>query len=439
MPVASLILYALPAIPLAALTLPLYVIVPTYYSETLGLPLAAVGAALLVVRVADAVTDPVIGWLADRWRPRFGRRRTFMAVALPVASAAVVMLFWPPADVGAIYLGGWGMVLSIAFTAVYLPYSAWGAEIAASYRERLRVAGLREAFTLVGTLLAITLPFAIGLEGAEGRPGGLAILGIVVAIGLVSVGGLAVVVLPEPKEYSVASVRLLAGLGHMANNAPFMRLVVAFFINGLANGIPATLFLYFVAQILQMPDMRGPLLFLYFLAGIAGVPLSVRLGGRLGKHRAWCWAMLTSCALFGLVPLLGAGDLWLFAAICVATGLCLGFDLALPAAIQADVIDVDTDRSGEQRSGLYFAAWALATKLSLAVGVGIVFPLLAAAGFDPAPTAQNTPAALSALVAIYVWMPISLKIVAIALMWRFPLDEEAQIRLRTRIEARATR
>lgn len=437
MPLATLILYALPAIPLAALTLPLYIIVPTYYSETLGLPLAVVGAALVVVRVVDAVTDPFIGWLSDRWRPRFGRRRTFMAVSLPLAGVAVIMLFWPPADAGALYLGLWGVVLSIAFTGAYLPYSAWGAEMAVTYAERSRVAGFREAFTLLGTLLAIGLPFAIGLEGSGGGPGGLAILGLVVAAGLLLAGGAAVLLLPEPREYSVASVPVFAGMRHMAANRPFTRLVFAFFVNGLANGIPATLFLYFVSQILQAPEMRGPLLFLYFLAGIAGVPVGVRLARRLGKHRAWCWAMAVNCALFALVPLLGAGDLWAFAAICLATGVCLGFDLVLPAAIQADVIDVDTERTGEQRSGLYFAVWSLATKLSLALGVGIVFPLLSAFGFDPSPTVQNGPAALTALVATYVWLPIALKIVAIAMMWNFPLDEAAQVMLRARIETRS--
>ena len=92
----SLLFYALPAIPIAAMTLPLYIIVPTFYSETLGLSLGAVGAALLAVRIMDAVSDPVIGWLSDRWRPGFGRRRGFFLMALPVAAISCVMLFWPP-------------------------------------------------------------------------------------------------------------------------------------------------------------------------------------------------------------------------------------------------------------------------------------------------------------------------------------------------------
>lgn len=436
MPIALLICYALPAIPLAALTLPLYIIVPTFYAETLGLSLAAVGTALLVIRVVDALTDPLIGWLSDRIRPRFGRRRAMFALSLPFAGLASIMLFWPPRDAGALYLGGWGIVLSLAFTTALLPYSAWGAEIAGSYRERTRIAGFREGFTLVGTLIAIALPFAIGLGNGDGLHG-LAVLGLSVAAGLVLFGGLAVWRVPEPREYSTSRLSIATGLRHMAANRPFLRLISAFFLNGLANGIPATLFLYFVSQKLGATEMRGPLLFLYFLAGLAGVPLGVRLAGKFGKHRAWCWAMLVNCAIFALVPLLGTGDIAAFAAVCVATGICLGFDLALPSSIQADVIDVDTAASGEQRSGLYFAAWALATKLSLALGVGIVFPLLGLFGFDPAEGATNSEAAIAALTAIYVWVPIALKLAAIVLMWRFPLDETAQARLRDAIEARA--
>jgi len=431
-----LFLYALPAVPLAALTLPLYIIVPTYYAETLGIPLAAVGTALLVVRVLDASSDPAIGWLADRFRPSYGRRRVFFLASLPLAALGAVMLFWPPRDAGALHLVLWGTILSFGYTGAVLAYQAWGAELAGDYKERARIAGYREAFTLVGTLIAIALPFAIGL-GGDGGPDGLAILGIAVAAALAVFGIAATVGVAEPREFSVSRVPLAEGLRHMAGNAPFMRLILAYFINGLANGIPATLFLYFVSQVLQAPDMRGPLLFLYFLCGLAGVPLGVRIAARLGKHRAWCLAMLANCAIFALVPLLGAGDVTAFAAICAATGICLGVDLALPGAIQADVIDVDTARSGEQRSGLYFAAWALATKLSLALGVGIVFPLLALAGFDASAGATNGPEALAGLTVTYVWLPIALKLAAVALMWRFPLDEAAQGALRLEIEGRA--
>ena len=433
MQLSRLIAYALPALPLAALTLPLYIVVPTFYSETLGVSLAAVGAALLFVRIFDAVNDPLIGYVADRWRPSFGRRRAFFLLSLPLTAFAALMLFWPPQGAGALYIAVWGAALSVGYTATLLPYSAWGAELAGSYAERSRIAAFRESFTLIGTLLAISLPFAIGIDDATGLHG-LAVLGIVVGALLLLLGGIAVWIVPEPVEYSIANVSLRQGFGHMAANRPFVRLIAAYFINGLANGIPATLFLYFVSDRLGAPDMRGPLLFIYFLAGIAGVPLAAWLAGRIGKHRAWCYAMVANCVLFAAVPFLAEGAVYPFGAICVLTGLCLGFDLALPAAIQADVIDVDTAASGEQRSGLYFAAWSLSTKLSLALGVGIVFPLLGLFGFVPG--GHNSDIALTALVSIYVWLPLALKLTAIALMWSFPLGEQEQAALRSEIESR---
>ncbi|MGJ8570892.1 MAG: MFS transporter [Hoeflea sp.] len=428
----QIIAYALPAIPLAALTLPLYVLVPTFYTETLGLSLATVGFALLLVRIFDAINDPLIGWAADRFRPRFGRRRTLFAVSLPLTAISAFMLFWPPVDAGPLWLAGWGLLLSLGYTAALIPFSAWGAELATDYHGRSRITAWREGLTLLGTLVAIALPFAIGFDQAIGLHG-LAALGLVVLIGLPLFGAVAVFTTPEPAEHSRMRVNFKSGLAHLARNRPFVRLIAAFFLNGLANGIPATLFLYFVAARLGLPDARGALLFFYFLCAIAGIPLAAWAARRVGKHRAWCYAMLAACAAFAPAPLLPEGSLVAFAAICAVTGLLLGFDLSLPPAIQADVIDVDTASSGEQRSGIYFAAWSLATKLSLAGGVGVVFPALAMFGFDPGAD-KGSQEGLTALAIAYAWVPIAAKLISIAIMWNFPLDEAAQKSLRTRIE-----
>lgn len=426
--------YALPAIPFAVLTLPLYIVVPTFYAEELGLPLAAVGQALLVVRLVDAFADPAVGLLADRWRPAFGRRRLWFAAAMLPTAFAAWMIFRPPEGAGVGYLLLWGSALSLAWTAALVPHAAWGAELSTTYAGRNRVAAWRETSALVGTLIALGLQAAAPALTGGGQRAVLASYAVMVGIGLPLFAVAAIALTPEPLDSSRARLTFRDGLKAMRANTAFLRLVAAFLINGLANGLPATLFLFFVAERLGAKDMAGPFLVIYFAAGILGVPLWLWLARRTSKHRAWCWAMLLACAVFVAAPFLGQGDTVAFGIVCVLTGLAVGADLVLPPSIQADVIDVDTAASGDQRSGLYLAAWGLATKLALAAAVGIAFPVLALAGFDPA-SGQRSETGLMTLGLLYGGLPVALKLVAIALMWRFPLDEASQAELRAKIEA----
>jgi GPH family glycoside/pentoside/hexuronide:cation symporter len=435
LPLSRLLAYAAPALPLAVLTLPLFVVLPTYYAASLGVPLAAVGQALLLVRLFDAVNDPVIGVLADRTRSRLGRRRIWLVGSVPVVVVAVWALFVPPDQPGALWLVMFGCLLSLGTTAATVPYWAWGAELSGDYQERNRITGLREAVVVLGTLVATATPAIATALGAPDAGPGLLALAVFVAVALPMTVLLAVRTVPEPIEIGVRREPLAVGFRHMAANRPFLRLVAAFLLNGLANGLPATLFLFYVSEVLQAPDQAGLILFAYFLSGIAGVPLALALSRRFGKHRTWCGTMVFACLIFALVPLLGAGDAGPFLAVSVLTGLALGADLVLPSSIQADVIDVDTAASGEQRSGTYFAAWGLATKLALALAVGIAFPVLDLAGFK-AEGGPQTATALTTLSLLYAALPVALKLAAIALMWRFPVGAAEQADLRRTIEAR---
>jgi glycoside/pentoside/hexuronide:cation symporter, GPH family len=424
----KLMCYALPAIPLAALALPLYVIVPTFYAQNLGLPIAAVGTVLLLIRLIDAASDPIIGWLCDRLFMKSGRRRTFFLLSVPLTALAAFMVFWPPLGAGVGYLALWGTLLSVGYTSTLLPYTAWGAELATDYRGRSMVSAFREGATLIGTVIAVVLPFAVGLDRIDGFHG-LAAIAVLTLVLLPAFGAFAVKIVPEPANRSTTRLSLAESLRFVVRNGPFVRLIVAFLLNGFANAIPATLFLYFVSERLGAADLRGLLLFLYFLCGILGVPVAVWLAGKLGKHRTWCGAMTVACVVFAFAGFLGAGDIVPFAVICGTT--------ALPPAIQADVIDYDTAKSGEQRSGLYFAAWGLATKLSLALSVGLVFPVLSWSGFESSGAQAMPETALATLSALYAWFPILPKAAAIAVMWNFPLGEDAQRSLRARIDSAA--
>lgn len=431
----TLAAYGAPGLPLAALTLPVYVLLPAFYLSHTSLGQAAIGFILLFIRVFDGFTDPVAGYLSDRTPAAWGRRRVWMLAALPLCCLSVWMVFVPPPDAGAVYFAGWMAALTVGWTMMIVPYNAWGAELTADYAARNRVTAVREGLIVAGTLLALILPAVVNGGGGV-QAEGLETLALFVIASLIVAVLLCAAFVPDRAPASTAGLSFREGLPFVRANRPFRRLILAFFLNGFANGLPASLFILFVAHVLMRPDMQGPLLILYFLCGVISIPLWVWLAGRYAKHLVWCGAMLWACAFFLLTPFIAhEGGLIGFAIICVLTGFALGADLTLPGSIQADVIDADEAESGVQRAGLYFAFWGVATKLALAAGIGLSFPALDFAGFAP-DLARQPDAALWTLIALYSVVPVALKLGAIALMRGFPIDRAMHDALRARIDAR---
>ena len=426
----TLLAYGALALPLAALNLPLYVYLPTFYAAELGLDLAAVGAVLLAARLFDMVIDPLMGELSDRLATPWGHRRPWLILGAPLLLFASWKLFVPADQVGIGYLLLWSCVAYVAWTALLLTYAAWGAELSGAYHERSRVTGVREGFVIAGILLAASLPTLAGVA-----PESAAALALIFQLMLILLPLTLVLLLlgvREPTPGRQADLAFLPGLRLALANAPFRNLILAFFLNGIANGLPATLFILFVRHVLGEGVDAGPLLLLYFVSGMLAVPGWLWLSYRIGKHRAWAAAMLWACLVFAWVPLLGPGDVLAFALICVLSGASLGADLAIPASMQADVVDLDRVRSGRRRTAFFFALWSMASKLALAMAVGIAFPALAAVGFVA--DGANPPAAIAALALLYALLPVLFKLAATALVWRFELDAERQKQLRAQIE-----
>jgi len=411
----QLLAYGVTGLPLAALGLPLYVYLPAFYTEGLAVGAAVVGAALLVARLLDVVTDPLAGWLSDRWPRGRARRKGLVLLGVPLLLLGVEQLFRPTAPVDGIYLAWWAIVAYLGWTLVAIPYTAWGAELTDDYHGRTTVSATREAFVILGTLGAIVLPTLVGVAGDPAATLDIMATALWVALPvavLVTVAWVPVRAAAPPRQ------RWAVGFRVLVDNAPMRRLLLAYVLNGIANGLPATLFILFVAHVLEARDLTGPLLALYFAAGVAGLPLWIWLARRMDKHRAWAVSLWLASASFLAVPLLGAGDAAAFAVICALSGLCLGADLAVPASIQADMVEADRQLGGDERAGLLFGIWGMATKLSLALAVGIALPVLDLAGFD-AHAAANGDDALLTLAILYGGLPVALKVGAGLLMWGF--------------------
>lgn len=436
-PLGRLTAYALPGFALAMPMIPAFVFLPAFYGAALGL--SAAGFALLIARGIDVLVDPIVGILSDRWNTRYGRRKPWIVVGAVIGGIAIVQLFQPPDTVTTAYLIFWSVLLYVGWTLVQIPYTAWGAEFSGDYYQRSRITSAREGVMVVGILAAGAVPAIVSGSGGSEQEAYAAISWMAVLVG----GPLIAIMLwrvpdiaPPAQRLSLRkpSASFFLELQKIAKNRPFTRLIAAWFVNGLATGIPASLFLLYLEHALYAnATERSMLTLVYFFSAVAAIPLWLVLSKRWGKHRAWCVSMAMACLAFIWVPLLEPGQVIAFGAICVITGMGLGADLSLPPALQADVVDYDTLRSGQHRAGFFFALWSMSTKLAFALAVGIAYPLLDAVGFSP--SGDNDANAIFAIAAGYALVPVALKLTTIFMIWGFPITAERQSIIRRRLES----
>jgi GPH family glycoside/pentoside/hexuronide:cation symporter len=398
--------YGAPGLPLAFVALPLYVVLPNHYATEFGVPLAALGAVLLGARVLDALADPWIGRRADRAFARSaGPAWRLAAAAALLLALGFQALFFPPAPLRAAGSGALLAWCAAALAVTYLSYSvvsvihqAWGARLGGDARQRTRVVAWREGFALAGVLAASVLPALAGLAAVS----------IVFAVAL-GIGMLLLARAPHPGAAAGPPLPLSLPWGGTA----FRQLMLVYLVNGIASAIPATLVLFFIRDRLQAAAHEPLFLGAYFAAGALSLPLWVRFAPRLGLARSWLAGMALAVAVFAWAAVLGPGGVAGYAWVCALSGIALGADLSLPAALLAGVIR----RAGHagRAEGAYFGWWNFATKLNLALAAGIALPLLQALGFAPG---SRDPQALQALTLAYCAVPCALKLLAGGLLYR---------------------
>jgi Na+/melibiose symporter-like transporter len=394
--------YGALGLPLAFVALPLYVVLPNHYAENFGVPLAWLGALLLVARLLDAGVDPWIGRQCDRWFAHSTQR--VLAVA---AGAALLLaigfhaLFFPPVRDLPALLAWCGATLALSYlsySVLSIVHQAWGARLGGDAAQRARIVSWREGLSLVGVLLASVLSSTLGPAVTS------AVLAASLALALSGLW-------QAPRTPAGVAPDQAPPMRLALADRSFRRLLAVYLVNGIASAIPATLVLFFIRDRLQAPSFEPLFLGSYFLAAALSMPLWLRAVSRFGLGRSWLAGMLLAIVTFAWAALLGRGDVAAFAVVCLASGVALGADLALPGALLAGVIR----RAGHQgqSEGMYFGWWNFATKLNLALAAGIALPLLGLIGYAPG---SRDPQALQALTLAYCVLPCLLKLAAAGLL-----------------------
>jgi glycoside/pentoside/hexuronide:cation symporter, GPH family len=436
-------LFALPEYAVYLGSIPVGLYLPLVYSKDFGLSLTEVGLILMLARISDVVTDPLIGYLSDRTPGRFGRRKPWMAGGAFLMMISAFQLFNPTVlnelPIGAMHLLVWSVLLWLGWTMINIPYYAWGAELSDDYNERTRITGWRQAFGFLGNVSVLTVPVVAGeITGYGSLPKeGLTIIGSMALVALPVLITITLWKIPEREAYPRPKAPMLKHAKDMFSNGSFMLLFFGFMLMSLGTGWGSATFMLFATFVVQAEGQTQAILLGYFGANIISLPFWVMIAQRIGKKPTW----MIGGVLFVIVTpsflLVGPGDLWGFF-ICLALyGIAGGNFGALSMSMKADVIEVAARKSSENIAGSYIAIWSLGQKLVGALALGLALPFLQYMGFDP--KGNNGPEQIEALALVYVIPPWIFYATAILVIWRYPITSSRLSKIRSAFDRRDKR
>ena len=414
--------YGLLALPLAFVALPMYVNLPHFYATQFAVPLASLGAVLLLSRLVDALIDPFLGRFSDALYARSTAQVVGVAFAYAVGLLlSFVALFFPPSFSNAFSYVMWVAVCvtfcHLTFSGLSILHQAWASRLGGGASQQSRVLAWREGAGLVGVVTASALPVMAGWTSTS------IFLGVMLFLGLC----LWSLVLDRARIVSDKdSIGKNISTTVVDNYLPlrqisFRKLLAVFLLNGIASAVPAGLVMFFVEDQIQASASMSPwFLGSYFLAGTLSLPLWLKLVRVHGLPKTWFLGMALAILSFGFVVFLGPGDEMAFLTVCIVSGIALGADLVVPSALLNRVIDTLGHRG--RAEGLYLGWWNLASKLNLALAAGLCLPLLSYWGYTPG---TQTTEGLRALSLAYGVLPCVLKLMALFTLFVFWIQPPA--------------
>lgn len=422
--------FASTALPIAAIALVMGVYLPRFFAGAIGLSLAAVGGAFTIVRLLDMALDPLLGMAMDRTRSKIGRYRPWLIVGAPITMAATYMLFMAKPGITEGYLIGWLLVLYVGISILTLAQAAWGASLATDYNDRSRVYGVIQAVGVIGAVLILLLPLALGPKAAGA--GGVHAMGWFCIILLPLTVALCSVVTPEQVTVDTTKERVtLADYWALIKRPEMARLIFADLFMALGPGTTAALYLFFFHDARGYSTQQTGILLVFFIAaGLLGAMFWGWLAQKIGKHRALIVSAVAYAVTQSALMLIPKATMALAIPGMMSVGFVSSAFILIVRAMVADVADEVRLETGKERVGLLYALVTTTQKIGTAITVGISFFVLDLVGYNASEGAVNTPAAIHGLELCYVFAPIVLVFFggAAFIGWKLDATRHAEVR-----------
>jgi glycoside/pentoside/hexuronide:cation symporter, GPH family len=430
----QLFAYVLPAVPLAALGLPIVVHLPPFYaSHEIGMSIATVGLVFSLARMWDVILDPLMGYWSDRWRTRLGRRKPLILLGTPILILGIWMTFVPGGPISIWHASFWLFIMYVGWSMTTIPQLSWGSELSTNYHERSRIYGWAQVATILGMVAVLAIPAVMEHMHTtlSSRLLAMALFAIVLLVPSVL---LAAGVVPEPEVKLKTHAGFLPTMRFLLKDRALRRVLTIDLLASTNAGAVGAMFAFFAQYAVGLGKWWSTLLLVYFLVGCVCVPVWMAISRRLGKHRTLMLSFIYNIFCAAALLLIPYGNVAAGMIVYALNGVTYGAAVFLLRSMMADVADADAAENDAERAGLMYSFLALTNKFGLGWSVGIAYTILNWIGFSP--TATNTPQAIEGMRIFYVGLAVGFAAINAVLASRYPLDEARQLRLREVIERR---
>ena len=430
---------------------------PIFFTSVAGLPASLAGIIYMISKAWDAINDPIIGWLSDRTKSRWGRRIPWMFWGA-VPFAAICFSQWLVPNFSADHqTNQWmlfayyvivALLLQAVFTVVTLPYVALTAELTHDYDERTRLNSFRFAFSLSGSICALLLAHFI-FKNIENEYTQYIVLGgtssllslALLAWCIIGVRKLAAQREAERIAAIVSEEKIPFGrqLLIILENRPFLYVCAIYLCSWLAVQTTASILPYYVKDWMRLPSDQIPQVILA-VQGTALLMLGFWswLSQKVGKKEVYVMGMaFWIVAQIGLL-FLEPGQVTLMYVLAVFAGFGVSVAYLIPWSMMPDVIELDELETGQRREGIFYAFMVLLQKLGLALGIFLVLQTLGYAGFiESTPGSPPPVQPEAALIAIRIAMgpiPGTALIIGLVFAWLYPITKEKHAEICRRLQ-----